>query len=259
MIARSTIRLGLVLCLLSLFIQKTFSGDYDHAHTHLDRLLKQHVVNGWVDYQAIKANQKELDLALDAMANVSAVEFKRWDKQNRLAFLINLYNAATLKLIVTHYPVKSIKDIGSFISGPWKQKMVRLFGETVTLDYLEHEVIRKEYSDARVHFALVCAAKSCPPLRSEAYVGKRVDEQMDDQGRIFLAQRGKNRVEVKEKTLLLSPIFKWFSGDFENQSGSVKTFILPYLNESDRIALKAGNFKVSYSAYDWSLNESKSK
>lgn len=259
MIVRSTMQLGLVLCLLSLFIQKSFSGEFDHSHTQLDRLLKQHVVEGWVDYRVIKANQKELDLALDAMANVSAVEFKQWDKQSRLAFLINLYNAATLKLIVTHYPVKSIKDIGSFISGPWKQKMVRLLGQTVTLDYLEHEVIRKEYGDARVHFALVCAAKSCPPLRSEAYVGQRLSEQLDDQGRIFLSQRGKNRVDMKEKTLLLSPIFKWFSADFERQSGTVKNFILPYLRDADRLAVKSTSFKVTYSDYDWSLNELNTK
>ena len=146
---------------------------------------------------------------------MTEVEFNRWTQPQQLAFLINLYDAATLKLIVEHYPVKSIKDIGNFFKGPWKQEVVPLLGKTVTLDYLEHGVLRKKYAEPRIHFAIVCAAKGCPPLRAEAFVADRLNEQLDDQGRVFLGPKEKNRWDTHARVLYLSPIFKWFSEDFE--------------------------------------------
>lgn len=226
---------------------------FDHTHAAFSAVLKQQVNGGWVDYAGLKADANPLNDYLDQLAAVSEAEFNAWPEKERLAFLINLYNAATLKLIVDHYPVKSIKDIGGLLKGPWKQEVVRLFGKVTTLDELEHGVIRKKYDDPRAHFALVCAARGCPPLRPEAYVGARLDEQLDDQGRAFLAQSQKNRIEGGERTIYLSPIFKWFSGDFEKKSGSVLKFIEPYLSEKDRSVLSAA--KIRYTDYDWSLND----
>jgi hypothetical protein len=133
--------------------------------------------------------------------------------------------------------------------------MVRLFGATTTLDFLEHKVLRKEYDDPRIHFALVCAAKSCPPLRSEAYQAGKLDEQLDDQGRKFLADPFKNRVDPREHVIYLSPIFKWYAGDFEKKAGMVLQFLKPFWPESVRQELERGDFKVRYREYDWSLNE----
>lgn len=228
---------------------------FDHSHAAFDAVLKAHVRDGWVDYARLKANPRPLRAYLDQLAAVSEAEFNRWPGKERFAFLSNLYNASTLALIVDHYPVKSIKDIGGFLKGPWDQPAVRLFGNVTTLNHVEHEIIRKRYYDPRAHFALVCAARGCPPLRAEAYVAARLDEQLDNQGRIFLSQTNKNRVDAGSRVLYLSPIFKWFSGDFEQKSGSILRFVEPYLSEQDRRTVSNGDFKIRYTDYDWSLND----
>ena len=156
------------------------AAEFGHTHAAYDALLKQFVADGRVDYQGLESDSSALDHYLDSIAAISEATFNAWTKPAQLAFLINLYNAATLKLIVDHYPIKSIKNIGSFFKGPWDQPVVRLFGQTITLDNLEHDIIRKDYSEPRIHLALVCAAKGCPPLISEAYVAGRLDDQLDD-------------------------------------------------------------------------------
>ncbi len=233
----------------------TIAHAFDHNHATLDDLLHQQVRDGWVNYAALKVTPQPLDRYLDSVAAVSERDFATWPEKDRLAFLINLYNAATLKLIVDHYPVKSIKDIGGFFSGPWKQKVVRLFGNIITLDDLEHGIIRKDYREPRAHFALVCAARGCPPLCAEAYTGTRLETQLDDQGRVFLAQTAKNRVDAATHTVWLSPIFKWFAEDFEAAAGSALKFVTPFFSEEERRTLVSGDFKVDYTTYDWSLND----
>lgn len=228
---------------------------FDHSHAAFDRVLKQHVSAGLADYAALKAAPQMLDGYLAALAAVTGSEFAGWPEKERLAFLINLYNAATLKLIVVNYPLKSIRSIGWLPGAAWKQEGVSLFGKKVSLDHVEHGIIRKEYRDARVHFALVCAAIGCPPLRSEAFVAARLDAQLDDQGRVFLAQSDKNRVDAAARTVWLSQIFKWFAGDFEAEAGTVLKFATPFFPPEARSALAAGEFKVQFSDYDWSLNQ----
>ncbi|MGH7958807.1 MAG: DUF547 domain-containing protein [Opitutaceae bacterium] len=238
---------------------------FDQTHAAFDQVLKQHVRDGWVNYTAIKAAPQPLNAYLDTLAAVPEADFKTWPEKDRLAFLFNLYNAATLKLIVDHYPIASIKKIGGFFNfgglgdGPWKQKIVRLFGQITTLDHVEHGIIRKDYAEARAHFALVCAARGCPPLRAEAFVGAKLDTQLDEQGRIFLGQAEKNRVDAPTRVLHLSPIFKWFAGDFEAAAGSVEKFVTPFLPEPARRALAAGDCKIRYTDYDWSLNDAAKK
>ncbi|MEO7414943.1 MAG: DUF547 domain-containing protein [Opitutaceae bacterium] len=231
------------------------AGAFDQTHMTLDRLLKQQVTDGSVNYAALKAAPAPLDDYLAQLAGVPEKEFDGWSEKTRLAFLVNLYNAATLRLIVDHYPVKSIRSIGWLPGSAWKKEGVSLFGRKISLDALEHGMIRKDYHDPRVHFALVCAARSCPPLRAEAYVGDRLDAQLDEQGRMFLGQTAKNRVEAATKTLYLSQIFKWFPEDFESVAGSVLKFVTPFFPEAERQALAAGDFKISYTDYDWSLND----
>jgi len=134
---------------------------------------------------------------------------------------------------------------------------VSLFGEKVTLDHVEHDLIRKDYSEPRVHFALVCAARSCPPLRGEPYTPDKLDEQLEDQGRIFMNTPSKNRVDLENRTAYLSKIFKWFSGDFEEASGSVLAFVRPYFPKDISRQLEDGKFAVEYMDYDWALNDRK--
>jgi hypothetical protein len=245
----------------------TVAVEFDHRHAGYDALLKRFVADGRVDYQGLKSDPSALNLYLDSLAGISETTFKTWTESEQLAFLINLYNAATLKLIIDHYPVKSIKDIGSFFKGPWDQPVVGLFGKTITLDNLEHDIVRKQYSEPRIHMALVCAAKSCPTLRSEAYVADKLDAQLDDQSRRFLASPAGLRIDRGSKVVYFSSIFKWYGEDFvagfsppSGFSGLTKTeravanFFSGHISPSDGDYLKAGGYSVKYLDYDWSLN-----
>lgn len=233
------------------------ASDFDHSHALLAKVLRAFVEDGSVDYTGLEQNPADLKAYLGQLASISGTEFGRWSGPEQIAFLCNLYNAATLQLIIDHYPVESIKKIGGRWKGPWKQEVVNLFGGKVTLDHIEHDLIRKDYKEPRVHFALVCAARSCPPLRGEPYTPEKLDEQLEDQGRIFMNTPSKNRVDLENRTVYLSKIFQWFSGDFEEASGSVPAFVRPYFPEDISRQLEEGKFAVEYTDYDWALNDLK--
>jgi len=237
------------------FAARTLAAEFDQSHALFTDVLTHYVKNARVDYAALKAHPQDLNRYLDQVAAVTKAELKKWNEPQQIAFLLNAYNAYTLRLILDHYPVKSIKDIGSLLTGPWDQPIVKLFGETTTLNAVEHKILRKDYSEPRIHFALVCAAKGCPPLRSVAYFANRLDEQLNDQGKQFLATPNKNRVEAGEQVVYLSPIFKWYAGDFQKKSGSVLAALKLYWPEKSAAALAKGNFRIRYTDYDWSLND----
>jgi len=244
----------------ALFLASSFltggAQAFDHSHSALTGILKKVVSNKLVDYEFLKEEPAALDTYLGTLAAVSKSEFDSWSEDKQLAFLINLYNAATLDLIADNYPVASIKKIGNLFKGPWKQEVVDLFGEKTTLDHVEHGIIRQQYDDPRVHFALVCAALGCPPLREEAYTAAKLDAQLEDQGRIFLNNSEKNRVDAEAGVLYLSPIFDWFVGDFTKGGKSVAEWVAPYFgSKSDSAAAAGGKVTVKYTDYDWSLND----
>ncbi len=218
---------------------------FDQSHALYDAVLKAHVVAGQVDYKALKADPAPLDRYLAATATVTEAQVETWTQPQQLAFLINLYNAATLKLIINHYPVESIKDIGGWFKGPWDQPVVRLLGDTITLNHLEHDILRKQYEEPRLHMALVCAAKGCPPLRADAYTAEKLDEQLNDQARVYLTSPAGMRVERDRGVVYLSAIFKWYGRDF----ASVPDFIERHSGRD------IGGLKIRYVDYDWSLNE----
>jgi len=231
------------------------AADLDHSHAAFTAVLQSSVKSERVDYAALKNKPDALGGYLASLAAVPENEFNGWSMDQRLAFLINLYNAATIKLVIDHYPVKSIKDIGSFIKGPWDQPVVHVFGRTVTLNHIEHDIIRPKYAEPRAHFALVCASIGCPPLRGEAFDAAKLNEQLDDQGRVFFATKSKNRVDAKAGVLYLSPIFKWFKADFTGKSSSVEKFVAPFFNDADKAVILSGKLGVEYTDYDWSLNK----
>lgn len=228
------------------------AADFDQSHAIFDGVLKQYVKKARVDYAALKTHPQDLNRYLGQVAAISKAEFKQWSEAQQIAFLINVYNAYTLELIIENHPLKSIKDIGGWFSGPWDQPVVKLFGETIDLNTVEHKMLRVDYAEPRLHFVLVCAAKGCPPLRGEAYVGTRLEEQLVDQAKQFLAESAKNRIVATERTVYLSPIFKWYGGDFEKKSGSVLEALKPYWPGK---ATATDGFKIRYTDYDWSLNE----
>ncbi len=218
----------------------------------LAAVLRARVHDGRVDYASLKHHRTDLDAWLVWAASVPQKRFDEWPRARRLALLINVYNATTLRLVIDHYPIASIRKVGAFwdLKGPWRLPVVRLFGRTITLDELEQGVIRPQYAQPRVHFALVCAAKGCPPLRGEPYIGTRLDAQLDDQARAFLSQNGKNRADAKNRTAHLSPIFKWYMADFGGSRKSVLRFVKKWLPVEE-------DWGVSWTDYDWSLNEDK--
>lgn len=229
--------------------------DFDHTYARYREVLAAHVDGGLVDYAALKQSTAGLDGVLEALARPTAAEFDTWTEPQQIAFLLNLYNAATLKLVVDHYPVTSIRKIGGWLRGPWKQRVVRFWGATETLDHVEHEILRRRYREPRIHFALVCAARGCPALRADPYVAERLDAQLDEQGREFLGDRARNRVDAASRTLWLSPIFNWFGEDFTAGGASLSEWVRPYLPAADAAALQSGTFRVRFTDYDWSLNE----
>lgn len=237
-----------------LLATSALAAEFDQTHAVFSGVLTQHVQDARVDYAALKAHPQDLNRYLDQIAAVSKAEFKRWSESEQIAFLSNAYNAYTLKLIIDHYPVKSIKKIGGWFSGPWDQPVVKLFGETMDLNTVEHKILRVDYAEPRIHFSLVCAAKGCPPLRGEPYVASRLNDQLDDQAKQFLANGRKNRVDVRARTVYLSPIFKWYPEDFEKKSGSVLAYLKSYWPATPPAGYE--DFKVRYTDYDWSLNDS---
>ncbi len=229
---------------------------FDHAHPRLAAVLERFVVDDLVDYAALKADPATLDAYLGELAAIPPADFAAWSHDERLATLVNLYNAATLRLIIDHHPIASIRRIGLLPGAAWRQLFVRFGGQVMSLDHLEHKIIRVEYDDARVHFALVCAAMGCPPLRGEPFVAARLDAQFDEQGRIFLATPAKNRFDPATGTLWISPIFDWFKEDFTKGGRDLPGYVAPFLPAEARAALeRAGAVRVRFTDYDWALNE----
>lgn len=168
-------------------------------------------------------------------------------RADRLAYWINLYNAATLKLVLAHYPLENIRQIGGDKRSPWDLPVVRIAGADLSLNQIENEIIRPEFGDARIHFALNCAAQGCPPLRAEAFVAARLDAQLDQACR--LALNDSRWVTRAANTLTLTKLFEWYADDFRAAAGSVLGFIARY--RSDEISEQ---MDIAYGEYDWALN-----
>jgi hypothetical protein len=222
-------------------------------HDMFDSVLKKYVSAGLVDYQGLRSDRKDLDEYLNKMSSIIENDFKKMTESHRLAYLINLYNAETLRLIIDNYPVKGIKSIGGIFKSPWSLPVVSLFGKKISLDDLEHRIIRVEFDEPRIHAALVCAAIGCPELRNEAYRGGDLDSQLESQMKGFMGDLNKNSLDMSKKTANLSPIYKWYSEDFEK-----KTSLLDYLRNYWPFDVSEVNFKgwrIKHTKYDWSLNE----
>ncbi len=219
-------------------------------HGMWDKLLKKHVDNkGMVDYKGFKQDRNELKKYLDLVSKNAPSS--KWSKDEQLAYWINAYNAYTVELILEHYPVKSIKDIGSsikipFVNTPWDVKFIEIGGKKMDLNNIEHGIIRKQFNEPRIHFALVCAAKSCPPLRNEAYTAAKLDKQLDDQGSDFLNNPEQN-VVTKDKASI-TKIMDWYGGDFKK-----KMPIKDWINKYAKTKLETSN--ISFRGYNWALNE----
>jgi len=242
----------LILIALALAAQPAHA--FDHGHPAWDALLKKHVVvlpgehASQVRYDGFAADRPALKAYLDTLAGVPRAQFEGWPKDERKAFLINAYNAFTLEKILMRWPdIGSIWDFGKIFGNPFKDDFFRLLGAPMTLDGIEHGMLRKRgaYDDPRVHYAVNCASIGCPMLREEAYVPQRLDAQLDEQALRFLSDRSRNR--YRDGRLEVSKIFDWFKEDFEPRT----QYFTRYARVLD---YPGGDVPIDFLDYDWTLN-----
>lgn len=227
-----------IVCLFVLSNLSVFGQNIDHSSW--TNFLQKYVSNeGQVNYQAIKANDSELNNYLDLLAQNTPND--SWSKNEKLAYWINTYNAFTNKLIIDNLPLTSIKDI----KNPWDEKFIRMNGEMMSLNNIEHDILRK-MGEPRIHFAIVCASESCPKLQNEAFVADKLEEQLTKTAKEFLSDDSKNKIATDQ--IEISKIFKWFTKDFE-QNGS----LIDFLNEYSEVKI-SDNAKINYKDYSWKLN-----
>jgi hypothetical protein len=220
------------------------------SHDIWDSLLKKHVDSkGFVNYAGFKKDQVQLRKYL-TMVEKSAPA-KSWSKEEELAYWINAYNAFTIQLILDNADKKitSIKDIGSkikipFVNTPWDIKFINIGDEKMDLNNIEHGIIRKKFKEPRIHFALVCAAKSCPPLRNEAFTAKNLDRQLQDQGVRFINDASKNKITVN--SIKITKLLDWYGRDFNKSQ-------IDIVNDYSKTKVNK-DAAISYMDYNWALN-----
>ena len=208
-------------------------------HAAWNDLLSTYVTEaGRVDYRGMKSQVGKLDAYLALLAEETPGA--DWSREESLAYWINAYNAYTVKLILDNYPLQSIRDLGE----PWDRKWIDLAGKTYSLNQIEHEIVRPTFQEPRIHFALVCAAKSCPPLPNRAFTAANLDQLLQQRAKSFINDEQLN--VTQEEVVRVSPLFDWYQQDF----GDVREYLNKYLATN----IPAGK-EISYLEYDWALNE----
>lgn len=265
-----------ILTVLSLWLLTATAAwaQFDHTHAPWSALLKKHVVvidggkASQVRYAGMAADRAALKTYLDTLAKVSEADFKGWNRNQQLAFLINAYNANMIEKVLLRYPnIKSVWDYGKVFGNPFKDNFISLFGRKMTLDNIEHDTIRAKgaYDDPRIHFAVNCASIGCPMLREEAFVGERLDTQLEEQTTRFVSDRSRNRLNAAGNALEVSEIFKWYSVDFNSGLTGIKTrehFFAKYAhlltdNAEQQKIIRGGKAEIRHLDYDWGLNDAK--
>jgi len=251
---------------------------FDHGHRIFNDLLKENVDDSKVDYKGFINSKEEFIKYLDSLGDVTEQQYLSWTSEQRLAFWINAYNAFTVKAIIDNYPIKrSFTLVGIFyapknsilqIPGVWKKLQFQAVGQNVTLDHIEHGILRKEFNEPRIHAAINCASISCPDLRNEAYIADKIENQLSDASAKCVNSPTKGvHIDKENKKIKVSKIFKWFGKDFfknynmnefnvrsDKENGTLG-FIYKYINDDEKEYVLNGDYKLKYLSYDWGLNE----
>jgi len=237
-------------------------SSFDHGHALWTEVLRSCVRGDGFDYAKLKQDPAKLRAYLDALHAVTPAELAGWSEAQRFAFWINVYNAHTIQKVIENYPLKSIRKLdGAFgISTVFENRFIPMPAhhpegkdDELALNDVEHKILRAQFKDARLHAAINCASKSCPPLRNEAFVAERLDQQLQEQMKTFVLDPARNHIDPAQKELAVSEIFKWFSEDFERDAKSVQEYLIRYVSPEQADFLRSA--KLRYLDYDWDLND----
>ena len=229
------------LLLLFLISGPALSAQDVHSHAILDKLLQTYVsADGKVDYPGLKEQAGDLDAYLLILSDHPPQG--SWSRAQQMAYWINAYNAFTLDLILDNYPLKSIRELDG--GNPWDVKRIRIGDRQYSLNEIEHKILRPRFGDARIHFAVNCAARSCPPLLNRAWRAASLETDLEKQTRAFVNNPAFN--SLKKDTIKVSRIFDWYAADFGD--------LAAWINRYSTRPVNAGA-RVEYLDYDWRLNE----
>ena len=248
-------------------------ASFSFDHSEWDQFLKKFVnEKGEVDYRSALKEKNLVEAYLEKLKPIPTDVFKEFPREERLAIFINAYNAAVVKLILDHYPLKSIMDI----PGVWDQPAVQIatssktmIPDSYSLNGLQNKLLRRVFRDEKIFFALSSGAKGSPPLRPEAYVGSRLEGQLYLATRAFANDEKRNQILPGQKKIVLSRLFKWYGDDFLLNWGNfpqesrwnpeemaVLSFFAHYLEDPKKVEyLKEGQYKVKYDTFNWQLND----
>ncbi len=236
-----------ILLLLGLFTGALYSNagvsDSEISHKTWDQLLMKHVsVSGNVNYEGFKNDKAKLQEYLNSLAKESPSE--SWSKNEKMAYWINAYNAFTVKLILDNMPLKSVMEING--GKAWDLKFIKIGNKTLSLNNIEHDILRAKFKDARIHFAVNCASISCPKIKNSAFNANELEKQLDQMTRSFVNNHTKNKIEAGN--VKISKLFDWYKDDFTKQ-GSV----IDFLNKYSKTKINSAA-KISFMEYNWNLN-----
>ncbi len=238
--------------------------DFDPSYRQYNSVLQTYVQGEKVDYKLLKEERSDLDHFILQLAGTHKNQLEKMSHQEQLAFWINAYNGITLRSIIDNYPVKSIQDIG----GVWTKTKWHVAEQELTLDDIEHKIIRPTFKDARIHFAVNCASIGCPPLLNQAYTGQTVDSLLGVVSANFIQNKNRHHIDFEKNSIVTTELFSWFWEDFvesyhelqfQNKTdveNALLNFTYTHLDDSLKAEFATDKFwEISFAPYDWSLND----
>lgn len=252
-----------IVALSMLACTTTITKPFDHSYTRYGALLATYVENGLVDYKALAENQTTLQEIADEFGEVSRKQLESFNDPQKIAFWINAYNFFTIQAIIDHFPVSSIKEI----DGVWDGLKFSVAGKNLNLNKIEHDILRKQFNEPRIHVALVCASTSCPELWNRPFIGDSLEIQLAGRSQAFANDSSRNGIDPSTSSVKLSQILDWYGDDFvavygKNSSFSylptkesaTLNFIYQHLEKDIKSTLEGKEIVVEWLDYDWNLN-----